>query len=513
MWLLLGLLVVLCNLVSVVHGANNLLTQDYNNARTGALLTEQIFTPADVQQFGLAVKWKMTLNSNVVGQPLYIEGFSIQGIVRNVVYVWTNNNKNNSPSGAYCFDAETGEMIWFTAFNLTRQYSTATPVIDLPNEIIFITTKDNTDFGPNWIHALDLSTGQELLGSPRKIDVTFPGNSGTISFLNNKQNARPGLLLLNGAIYMGFAYNSDNLPYRGWALKYTYSRTSGFSSAAVFCSAPTDPAPNSGGGIWQSGKGFMSDGTHIYMTVGNGAFNPNAGDYGMCVIKLNESLKVDDYFVTSNFQALSDIDQDTGNSGPVLIPGSSLLFVGGTKYGKGHLINTLDMGGWSGSASAPDTCVQTITTANNRVGQNPIAWTGPGGTYIYLWSNGATIEQYSLDGVSMSSTPIHRGSADTTGGALSITSDGTDNGILWAFSRSNGKLWALDPNDVSQPPFWQGTVGTAPHFPFPAAINGYVYIGDNASVLYAFKLNTNFTLTTGRSMASSASRLQSLILG
>jgi len=102
-----------------------------------------------------------------------------------------------------------------------------------------------------------MQTGEELLGSPQKLDVTFPGNGETISFLANKQDSRPGILLLNGAIYLGFAYNTDDLPYRGWVLKYTYSRSSGFTSAGVWCSTPTPPADFEGGGIWQAGKGNL----------------------------------------------------------------------------------------------------------------------------------------------------------------------------------------------------------------------------------------------------------------
>ena len=68
--------------------------------------------------------------------------------------------------------------------------------------------------------------------------------------------------------------------------------------------------------------------------------------------------------------------------------------VGGTKYGKGHLIDTNNMGGWSGSPSAADTCVQTITTASSAVGQNPIAWQGPNATFIYIWAANQLIEQY-----------------------------------------------------------------------------------------------------------------------
>jgi len=70
----------------------------------------------------------------------------------------------------------------------------------------------------------------------------------------------------------------------------------------------------------------MTDGTYMYFTVGNGRFNASTGDYGMAVMKMDQNLQVNDYFVTSDFLQLSNNDEDTGNVGPVLLPGSAVLF-------------------------------------------------------------------------------------------------------------------------------------------------------------------------------------------
>ena len=174
---------------------------------------------------------------------------------------------------------------------------------------------------------LDLITGAEKPGSPILIQTTVPGtgdgsSGGMVTFNMAQANCRPALLFANGAVYLGFAHNSDSFPYHGWILKYTYDGTK-FVQSAVF-----NTAPNGGlSGIWQSGKGLVADAAgNIYCTTGNGTYNPTNGSYGdVCSLKLNSSLSVLDWFAPSNFQAYSDADQDVGNVGAVLIHGRDAL--------------------------------------------------------------------------------------------------------------------------------------------------------------------------------------------
>src|SRR5262249_14393445 len=71
------------------------------------------------------------------------------------------------------------------------------------------------------LHALDLCTGSPLFGGPRKIHGSVPGNgdgsvNGNVSFISNRQNQRPALLLAGGVLYISFASYGDQGPYHGW---------------------------------------------------------------------------------------------------------------------------------------------------------------------------------------------------------------------------------------------------------------------------------------------------------
>lgn len=57
----------------------------------------------------------------------------------------------------------------------------------------------------------------------------------------------------------------------------------------------------------------------------------------MCVLKMDLKLNVVDYFAPSNEYYYSSQDMDLGNTGPLIIPNTKLLFVGSTKYGQGTI--------------------------------------------------------------------------------------------------------------------------------------------------------------------------------
>ena len=221
--------------------------------------------------------------------------------------------------------------------------------------------------------------------------------------------------LINGVIYFGFASHGDDGPYYGWILGYNAGT---LANTATFVTTPTyEPATivagdngrfSSQGGVWMSGGSIVTDGTYLYLTTGNGAFNYNTsnfssnyysmdganevllpmdGDYGDTLLKLavdpnaNQNslnvkslpttytpdgqnlngygLKVVDFFTPSNALYLNYSDQDLGSGGVMLLPpsitstvpghvGDPMLVTGG-KEGRIYLIDQDNLGGYNTS--------------------------------------------------------------------------------------------------------------------------------------------------------------------
>ncbi len=496
------------------------LTQNNDNARTGANTAETALTPSAVKNGKFGKLFTITgLNANVNGQVLYVPNLAIRGAKRNVVYAYTSNNSDGSPCGLYAYDADSGAQLWFKEFPDSATYTTATPVIDSTTNIIYVLTKSSSDdTGATYLHAIDIVSGQEKTGSPVQVTASVPGTgagnvNGVVSFdgpaaSGNRfhANDRAALLLVVGIVYLSFAHNTDSFPYHGWVLAYRYQNNQ-LSQQFVFCTTP-----NGGdGGVWQSGKGLTADKTgNLYLTVGNGTFDANTGgsDYGMCYLKLSRRLQVLDYFASHDEQSLSNQDLDTGNIGLVGIPGTTRLFGGATKFGTGFLVNSVHLGGFT--PTAPDKALERLDhiSPNDSVGQNPIAWdTGNNAfKYVYLWPHDANLEQFRYDPAAgapdvngqtgvISPAGIYRHTSNlNSGGSLAVSSNGATNGILWAVD-NGGVLRAFAAQDISQPELWDSNInsgrdslGSVGHFQFPTVVNGKVYVPTGSSSIAVYGL-------------------------
>ena len=82
------------------------------------------------------------------------------------------------------------------------------------------------------LHALSVTTGQEKFGGPMVIQAT----SGSATLVPKQQLQRPGLLLVNGVVYIGFGSHGDMSPWYGWLLGYNAST---LQRVMVFNTAPT----------------------------------------------------------------------------------------------------------------------------------------------------------------------------------------------------------------------------------------------------------------------------------
>ncbi len=492
------------------------LTQNNDNARSGANTAETILTPQNVKTATFGKLFTITgLNANVNGQVLYVPGVTIGGAKHNVVYAYTSNNTDNSPCGVYAYDGDTGTQLWQTILPNSATYTTATPVIDPATSTMYVLTKTGNDnTGLTYLHAFDITTGADKPGSPIQVQASAPGTGdgsvgGVVYFDGDHGNGRfhandrAGLLFSSGTVYAAFAHNSDSNPYHGWVLGYQYNGAQ-FTQKYVFCTTPNGSASNTpggaDGGVWQAGKGLTADASgNIYFSVGNGTFDANNGgiDYGMCYMKLSPSLQVLDWFAPFDQQAQSSQDLDLGNTGLAAIPGTTALFAGGTKFGTAFLLDSGNLGKFT--ANGPDKVLDRIdgVSGNDDVGQNPIAWDSGTYKYVYLWPGGQPLEQFQFDPSVGNLNPkgiFTTAAGVTNGGSLAVSSSGTANGILWA-AGGNGVLRAYDATNVSHAELWDSgqnsgrdALGSVGHFQFPTVVNGKVYVPTNGASVAVYGL-------------------------
>src|ERR1700738_3375108 len=85
----------------------DVVTYHYDNARTGANLSETVLTPANVNATRFGKIGFYSVDGKVDGQPVYLSQVSISGqTTRNVLYVVSEH------ASVYAFDADRGSTLW-----------------------------------------------------------------------------------------------------------------------------------------------------------------------------------------------------------------------------------------------------------------------------------------------------------------------------------------------------------------------------------------------------------------
>lgn len=328
----------------------DVLTQHNNEARDGTQLHETHLTPGKVSPSTFGKLYERNVNGQVIAQPLYVSNQwdPVKGL-RNVVYVATRANT------VYAFDADDLDpnpahgLIWSAPVtvepaapvpNMCQETRgplgvTATPVIDRAANVMYLVARKSD--GTIWLVALDIATGT----TKRSVRITASQNG--VQFDQSLELSRAGLLMMNGALYVGFsALNCDNAGWHGWVIAY---RAPDLTQVGAFV---TTTAQNEGGGIWASGKGLVggADQASLFFETGNGAVsgNDNLGESFVKLIVGPEpfyGLTLADHYTVSNWQALNNGDTDLGSSGPLLLPGNRL--VGGGKQGKLYVLNSANL--------------------------------------------------------------------------------------------------------------------------------------------------------------------------
>jgi hypothetical protein len=479
-------------------GFAGVLTWQNDNARDGQNLNETILTTSNVNQTHFGVKFTYSVDGQMYAQPLYVPNVTISGVKRNAVYVATENDS------VYAFDADGSVTtpLWKKSFLSTgvtpvpssesgcnsispNMGITGTPVIDPATNTLYLVAATRQSRADSLkLHALDITTGKDKFGGPVTISASVSG----VKFSASHHLQRPGLLLVNGTVYIGFGSHCDTPTYHGWLMAYNATT---LKQTAVFLTSPK----GSDGAIWTGGAGPSADSSgNIYVTTGNGTFDANNGgkDYGNSLLKFNSALALLDYFTPFNQDSLNSGDLDLGSTGVVLPPDQTgthpHIMITAGKEGRIYVVDRDNLGHFQ--VGSDSQIVQSLPGALPAGTWTTAAhWNGN----VYFAAFNEPVQQYTLTGGLLSSTPVNTG-ADTFGvpGATpSVSSNGTANGIVWLIDpqKSGAVLRAYAATNVSTKLYDSGVTVTSPGVKFapPIVANGKVYVG-TASQLVVFGL-------------------------
>jgi uncharacterized protein (TIGR03437 family) len=490
----------------------NVLTYQYDNTRAGANRQETVLTPANVNssQFGKLISYPV--DGLVYAQPLYAANLAVNGSTRNVVFVATEHDS------VYAFDADgkSASPLWHVNFLINGATTvpaadtscdqiapeigiTGTPVIDPATNTIYLSamTKENGNYFHR-LHALDITTGAERPGSPVVIQATMPGTGeggSTVGLIPRNYKQRPGLLLLNGTVYVGMSSHCDGFVYHGWLLG--YDKTT-LQQTVMFNTTPNGTEAS----FWNGGAAPAVDSAgNIYVVSANGTFDADQGgvDYGDSVIKLTPNLRVLDYFTPFDVQKLNNDDTDLGSGGVALIgdeagsPAHPHLMTGAGKEGRVYLIDRDNLGKFQNGSDSQ--IVQSIPNAVKSLYGNPAYFNQT----VFYCGVGDQLRAFPISNAALGTPATSTITFDYPGCVPSISSNGTSNGVVWTLDYSR-TLRAFDASNVANQLYNSNqnsdrdVLDSYVRFSVPTVANGKVYAGTQTSLTVYGLLNPASTL-------------------
>jgi hypothetical protein len=506
-------------LTILTPGTTNVLTYHNDNARTGLNPNETTLTPTNVNSTNFGKVAFLSVQGLVDAEPLFVSGLDINGVAHNVVFVATEHDL------VYAFDADTFTQLWQVSVvganetpsddrgcsQVTPEIGiTSTPVIDPgagPHGTIYVVAMSKDASGNYFqrVHALDLTTGAELPGSPVTVQASYPGSAspnsnGMVQFDPAQYKERAGLLLLNGVLYTGWASHCDDAPYSGWVI--------GYNAATLQRTSVLNFTPNgSEGSIWMSGAGLAADSSsNIYFLAANGTFDttltatgfPNQGDYGNGFIKLSTAggnLAVADYFEMFDTVTESNNDEDLGSGGALVLPDfvdaggtTRHLAMGAGKDNNIYVVNRDSMGKFN---PLNDNAIYQEIDTNGLGGGGVYAMPAYFNNTVYYGAVGDSLRAFVIS-KALLVTPASSLSAASfayPGATPSISANGTSNGIVWAVeANSPGVLHAYDATNLANELYNSNQAGARDQFTdnkfiTPMIANGKVFVGTPTGVI------------------------------
>jgi hypothetical protein len=485
-------------------------TGSFDSLRTGWDSHENSLYPPTVTSGSFGQLFATSVQGQVYGQPL---------LVGNTLIV------NTEDDYVYGLDAATGAKKWeknvgpawpastIGCADITPNLgSTSTGVYDPTTNAVYLTTKVNNGADaahPNWyLHSMSVTDGSERSGWPTKI-VGTPSNDPAHPFNAENVNERPGLLLMDGVVYMAFGSQCDHGSYVGWVAGVNVA------THAIAMWSDEVGATSTRAGIWQGGGGLVSDGSgRIFISTGNGVTPPNGpgtappNQLSESVIRLGVDgsgvISAKDFFSPANAATLDQNDQDLGAGGPMALPATfgtqavPHLLVEIGKDGRLFLLNRDSLGGKAQGSGGGDAVVQTVGPYRGVWG-HPAVYGGEGGYVYFVQNQGPMLAfRYGLSGSGAPALSLAGQTAESfgyTSGSPIVTSDGATAGsaVAWVVNvdngtGANGRLCAYNgvPTNNKMSLLRCFPIGNGVKFTTPAAGNGRVYVGTRDGKVYGF---------------------------
>lgn len=454
------------------------LTYAHDAQRSGFNPSGRQLSPENASK--LRLRWQVQLDNT----PLALSALTAPVVADDVA---TNNGPKTlvfvagSSNTFFAVDADTGKVVWdrtFASFAAPKEKAfflcpntpNATPVIDKEHGIIY--TIDAT----GRLYGLDLATG----------DVKF----GPFAFIPPFAKAW-SLNLRDGIIYT------------------TTSQSCGGDRSGVYSMRVSDPLrPQThellirrgyGAGMWLRGGTVIGrDGT-IYVSTGDGAFDPATGDYSNSFLAVTPDLsRVRDYFIPPDWKEISKLDLDLPSGGLVGFNfGNRELLAGGGKQGIVYLLDAANLGGSSHQHAlytSPVLANESRDFEERGIWGSPAAWTDASGRvwlYVPIWGP-------------LAKTAPH----------VPVTHGETQHGSLIAF-----QVVTTAPGDTTLRPQWVSPDMDLPDAPVVA--NGVVFVletGENPRQVHTEKTQfksmeewrNNLLTTAQRSVGTHSAKLVAL---
>jgi len=429
---------------------------DHDPSRSGNADDQHLTTKNVV---GLKLRWRVYLGHVADTAPI---------VVGSCVFLTSVNGTT------YALNSSDGHVVW--SFNTHGpNVTTSVPAYDSFAKTLYVPGVDG------FIHKLDVATGHELPG---------PGFPAQITAAPETEKDASALNIANGYLYAQTSgYNGDVGPYVGHvvAIRLRDGKKTVFNSLCSSQHKLIEPqsCPQQRSGLW-SRSGVVVDpdpsmGGRIYVTTGNGPFNPSDGDYGDSVLSLSsDASHLFSYYAPSNAAELAAGDVDLGSSSPALLPreatsATPLMAVQGGKDAVLRLLDRTHLGGVGHELQSLD--------LSDKLFSAPAVWADRGTTWVIIdVSDGVhTYKVLTENGKSRLAEAWHTDVESTSEGTSPIVS----NGII--FVAGSSALVALDARNGHR--LWTSNIGPI-HWESPIIVNGTLYCSDQDGNVVAYGLTS-----------------------